>query len=265
MIGSSVISVRVLHLMRRVAFDWVFPELCAPYWRFYWNLDGSGFVTIGPAKRELCPHTAYLIPPDTQFSAHGKRLDHFYIHFVLPDDAVFTRTGLYEVTRSDELRPAVQSLADRVLDGSSPLIEDRCTIAAAGLVLSSLSRLPADVTVANVRDPILRDAIRFIADRLDTRLTSEEIAIACRCDERTLRRRFRAELNVTPVQFATRRRLERSCMLLHFTTLAIEEIARQTGFCDRHHFTRAFQRARGTSPAAFRRISDQLIARPGVL
>lgn len=247
--------------MRRVAFDWDFPDLCAPYWRFYWNLSGSGFVTIGRTTRELCPHIAYLIPPDTQFSAHGKRLDHFYIHFVLPDDAVVTRQGLYEVTRSDELRPAVQSLADRVLFDA----DDRRAIAAAGLVLSSLSRLPADVTVANVTDPVVRDAIRFIADRLDTRLTSEEVAIACRCDERTLRRRFHAELHTTPVQFAARRRLERSCMLLHFTTVSIEEIARQTGFCDRHHFSRAFQRARGTSPAAFRRISDQLIARPSVL
>ncbi len=131
----------VLHLMRRVAFDWDFPE--------------------------LCPHTAYLIPPDTQFSELGKRLDHFSIHFVLPDDAVFTRKGLYEVTRSDELRTAVQSLADRVLFDA----DDRCAIAAAGLVLSSLPRLHAA----------------------------------------------------------------------------------------------AFHRARGTSPAAFRRISDQPIARPAVL
>jgi AraC-like DNA-binding protein len=269
MTGSPIVSIRVLHLNRRIEFDWEFPDLCAPYWRFYWNLSGASFVTIGRTTRELRPCTAYLIPPDTRFSGRGTGLDHFYIHFVLPGDAVCTRTGIYEVSGSDRLRPTVEALAEDVVrdfhrcastrqNADSVMKRAPCTIGAAGLVLTALARLPEDVSVANVTDPLVRDAIRFMSGRLDARLTSDEIAAACRCDERTLRRRFRSELGTTPVQYAARRRIEHGCMLLHFTAMSIEEIARQTGFCDRHHFTRAFQRARGTTPAAFRRISDQL-------
>jgi transcriptional regulator GlxA family with amidase domain len=122
----------------------------------------------------------------------------------------------------------------------------------------ALAMLPEHIPLANVADPIVRSAIRYMSDRPELRLTAHDIAIACGCDERSLRRRFLRELDVTPVRFFAERRIEHGCMLLHFSQLSIDEIARDTGFCDRHHFTKAFKKARGVTPVAFRRISDGL-------
>jgi AraC-like DNA-binding protein len=52
-----------------------------------------------------------------------------------------------------------------------------------------------------------------------------------------------------------RKRIDHSCMQLHFTELKLDQVARMAGFCDRYHFSRTFKRLRGIGPAAFRKQS----------
>ena len=68
-----------------------------------------------------------------------------------------------------------------------------------------------------------------------------------------LTRAFRRFFRCTPGDYVRRCRLERAATLLRGAELSLSEIALATGFADQSHFTRAFGRAVGVPPGAFRR------------
>ncbi|WP_017464089.1 helix-turn-helix transcriptional regulator [Dyella ginsengisoli] len=64
---------------------------------------------------------------------------------------------------------------------------------------------------------------------------------------------FREELDTTPQAWLTDRRIERAQRWLADTSLPLAEIALACGYADQSAFTRAFGRAVGLPPAAYRR------------
>lgn len=264
--GNSAISVKILTVMRRKNLEWRYPDLRAPYWRFYWNFSGTAQITLPDRRVELRPRTGYLIAPETRFSGRGERLDHFYVHFTLPYEIRSRDGAVHAVPGSREIESLVTGLAEclpagserQIEHGAPPAIGAAASVGAAGLVLCALSRIPLEAGTVPVTDPFVRAAVQAISSDPGRFVRSDQIAQQAGCDERTLRRRFAAAMQTTPLQFALRRRIEHSCMLLHFTDRSIEEIAEQTGFCDRHHFSKVFRAHRGIGPAGFRAISDQL-------
>jgi AraC family transcriptional regulator len=66
-------------------------------------------------------------------------------------------------------------------------------------------------------------------------------------------RAFRTSTGVTPHAFIERRRIERARTLIERTSQPLAEIAAATGFATQSHFTTAFKRATGFTPAAYRR------------
>lgn len=70
---------------------------------------------------------------------------------------------------------------------------------------------------------------------------------------RTFRRRFQTAYGVSPHRWLASRRIDRARALLHAGDLSISEAALELGFASQAHFTDAFRRATGTTPARFRR------------
>lgn len=69
---------------------------------------------------------------------------------------------------------------------------------------------------------------------------------------------FRRHFGVAPHQYLMRLRIEHAQSLLTTTDAPLTEVATLCGFADTPHLTKAFRRATGTTPAAYRR--DQLEA-----
>jgi len=63
-------------------------------------------------------------------------------------------------------------------------------------------------------------------------------------------------LGVAPMTYLRERRLARARALLHTTTLSIEEIALRLGYDEPTSFFRAFKRATGVTPGAYRQQHD---------
>ena len=64
---------------------------------------------------------------------------------------------------------------------------------------------------------------------------------------------FKQETGVSPIRYAMERRLEKSLMLLADKNVSIADIADQTGFSDRYHFSKTFKARYGTTPVQMRR------------
>lgn len=79
------------------------------------------------------------------------------------------------------------------------------------------------------------------------------LAKSCGASARTLNRRFQAELNCSPLQFAHRVKVERAKSLLETTRLRIQELPARLGYLDETTFRAIFSRHTGVTPVEYRR------------
>lgn len=71
--------------------------------------------------------------------------------------------------------------------------------------------------------------------------------------EATFRRRWDAEVGVSPRRYLERLRMQTACRLLIETSLPVNEIARKVGFDDEFYFSRRFRAIWNLSPRAYRK------------
>lgn len=96
---------------------------------------------------------------------------------------------------------------------------------------------------------------RYVLDHLaDTRMNVATLAAVFGISRRNLYNIFRAS-GSTPREFIQRARLDRACELLHEPEgrrLTVASVARQCGFSDPAHFSRAFRARHGVAPTTWR-------------
>ena len=107
------------------------------------------------------------------------------------------------------------------------------------------------------RDPrlardVLRRAIRFVNENLDTKLKWDEIATTVGMDPFTFGRGFKLATAMTPHQYIIRCRLRRAMRLLARDELTLADIALEVGCSCQSHLTTLFRKHLGTTPGAFR-------------
>jgi AraC family transcriptional regulator len=107
------------------------------------------------------------------------------------------------------------------------------------------------------RDPrlsrdVLRRAIRFVNDNLDSKLKWDEIASDVGLDPFTFGRGFKLSTGMTPHQYIIRCRLRRAMKLLARDELTLADIALEVGCSCQSHLTTLFRKHLATTPGAFR-------------
>jgi AraC family transcriptional regulator len=99
----------------------------------------------------------------------------------------------------------------------------------------------------------LRRVIDYIEAHLAEALTIDDLANSIGLSAFHFSRVFKRSTGVSPYQFVQERRLYRARQLLQHGSMEIAEIAKCCGFADQAHFTHAFGKRMGISPARFRR------------
>lgn len=108
-------------------------------------------------------------------------------------------------------------------------------------------------TVADGTGPaLLERAQHWLNQRLNTPWTLSELAAHCYTSERTLLRRFRQSLGVTPVQYTQQLRVERAKALLEGSTLSLEAIAEHCGYLDVSTLRKVFKHWTQLTPREYR-------------
>jgi len=111
---------------------------------------------------------------------------------------------------------------------------------------------PHVVAERHARDPRLVRAMDMIEQNLCRLPSVQAMAVAIGVSRRQLERIFRAELGVSPWQYAQERRLRQGHWLLTRTERSITEIAQECGFADASHFARRMRANFGAPPLALR-------------
>ena len=103
----------------------------------------------------------------------------------------------------------------------------------------------------------LHDARDFIHAHWPERPSLADIARAGGIHPANLVRGFRAHLRCSPGEYVRRLRIEHAKNALASSRRPIAEIALEAGFYDQSHFTNAFRRLTGMTPAEFRHLSSR--------
>jgi transcriptional regulator GlxA family with amidase domain len=102
-------------------------------------------------------------------------------------------------------------------------------------------------------DPLVRRALLFMQQSIEAPLSVGRLAAQLGVGRRTLERRFREALGLTPLGADRLIRVAQARRLLLTTHRSATRIAADTGFCDLPHLIRVFRSVEGSTPDAFRR------------
>lgn len=155
---------------------------------------------------------------------------------------VWLATRLYrEFLHSDELSPLVME----------------------GLMLELMVAMSRDAAAgAETSLPLwLREAQELLHAHFTDKLSLDTLAGTLGVHPAHLTRAFRQHYHMTIGDYVRGLRIEAACRLLTTSEIPIAQLALELGFADQGHFSRIFKSCMGSSPAAFRKLSERAVPR----
>jgi len=132
--------------------------------------------------------------------------------------------------------------------------EDSLTRAAALLQAVEAPRTPERQELKGGLAPWqIRSVTAHIEANLDRSLRSADLANTVKLSPAHFCRTFRNSFGCSPLEYVTRRRMERAQSLMLSTDIPLSRIALDCGLADQAHFSRLFRRVVGESPRVWRR------------
>lgn len=277
------LDLRVLSIQRTAAGRWWnFRQVISPFSRLWLGVQGRAVVRHHGRRFVLRPGQLHLVPPFTVHDcACADRFDHYHLHFVarLPTgidllsllDCEHQLTALpgtrelferleriypgrklpcFDPSREEYKRPPEPEGAGRPQTGAVEEFEAR---AALGLLLSPILKTAVhhEGTHARVTRQFLA-VQEYIHAHMRERVRLADLAAVVRLNPTYFSDQFHRVVGVRPLDYLTRRRIERSQDLLLTTQDPVKQIADAVGFPDAAYFSRVFTRLCRVSPTAYR-------------
>jgi len=242
--------------------DWAL-SLCNPFWRIYVNEDSGARVVHEGRTLRLRPGVLYVLPGWVSFQTETSRpIVQNYIHF---DVTGFPPSLLRQAFPGPITIPSGSLMGDvreswlaGQRDESLPSLRQFILAGALVHVVMAmlLSGLKSEEEQACFRwideSGEIGPALRGIESSLCPPPTNAQLAALCHLSKSHFIRRFHRTVGMAPAEYGRDRRIAIAARLLHDDKLTIDQIAEQTGFSDRFHFSRAFKTRLGLSPAKYR-------------
>lgn len=260
---------------------WEFRSLSFPYWRIYWNKQAGAKIYFNNIEYNLTKDKIVMISPNTSFATRfcydktlsegyefeGGRvgeyeseeqliekgyLIHLFIHFNIgmPYDNVAPGIFVFEI--NEHLYNKLDIIIKNISIDSSRF-SFFSVLAIQSLISDLLSDIPEQNWNVTSKDFRIIDVLNYIENNLSDKLLNEKLAETTKLTTNAFNRLFRNELGVSPQRYVRQKRIDNACVLLHHSALTIDEVAVQTGFANRYHFSREFKSQTGLSPASYRK------------
>ena len=167
--------------------------------------------------------------------------------YVRDDDLVMT-SGASIVDKVELVRTA-QGSTNWYSTTKRPVLDAHGKVIGVAGITRDLSKMRSSSERFSYWAPVLETIVNNYAEPLSMTSLARKVSLSVSQFDRRFKKRF----CTTPRQYLTNVRVNAACQLLSATDLPISAIAVQTGFYDQSHFTKQFAKAKGTTPAQYRR------------
>ncbi|MCT4591352.1 MAG: AraC family transcriptional regulator [Carboxylicivirga sp.] len=257
--------------------NWEFKDLSFPFWRVYHNSFEGAAIIYQDKHISITPDKLILIAPNTSYSTYlfnhsipqqgyslkGGRANqklplneqyllHLFIHFNLGMPYDNTQPGIYSLPINKEINTMLAGIKKH-LNYEHARFTFQSTLAINAIINHLLSSLPENCWQGITNDSRILDVIRFIDANLTSDLSNVQLAPLASMATNAFTRLFTNETGLSPQKYVKKKRIDRACILLHHSSLSIDQIANRCGFADRYHFTRIFSQITGYSPARYKK------------
>jgi AraC-like DNA-binding protein len=243
-----------------------------PFWRLYWNEHDGALLQHTGGVLPLRADAIHLVPPGCIYhcvSPVAQR--HLFVHLELQPLPLTVQEALFPEPFSLPAQGfhATAPLLAAVLRGQDAVDPLSLSLQGRGLAAAALGQAFALLeagqqdqlrSLLDGRDPI-QPALLAIADDPAQAWRMTDLAGRCRLSVRGFHDAFRRSLGMAPSRYLQIERLRHTAAILLASTASIEDIALDCGFHDRAHLTRQFRHHFHTTPHAYRRSANLLIAR----
>jgi len=241
---------------RRGLCRWQYDNLTAVFWRFYWNPMPGAEIWFQKRRYPLTPDRVLLVTAHTGISPRLPRppVSHLFAHFIVAPPFDRLRPAIYAFPADLPALRRVRRLLGRAESDGSGAAPFQVSLAMLGLLHGLLARIPpADLSSAAAAPDLLEENLDYIERHIHRPLSNRELAGRLGASVNSLLRQYKTYLRMPPQAFVRRKRIEKACFLLHDSRLSIKQIAADTGFLDRYHFSRVFKALNGLTPREYRR------------
>lgn len=233
---------------------WDHRNIFNSYWCLYWNNTAGAIISTSDFEHQLKPTEFCLIAPETLFSTKLKLpFNHFFLHFTagVPFDQIKSKIYFFS---ADEIVMKQIEMIRSLIPSQAVLGSVHLGLLAHSVICSMLLKIKDSEFKRLKRcSPLIEDALDTLNKKTSTIVPNEELAANAGMSVNGFIRLFAKELGITPQKYSRRKRIEKASILLHLTNKSLDDIATETGFLDRYHFSRAFKETTNYSPAEFRK------------
>jgi len=263
--------------------NWEHRGLSFPYWRIYNNVQEGAFMEYNRQTYEMKPDTLYLIAPNTNYSSrlynniipdegyqlNGGRIsettperlsdlenqgaiEHLFIHFTLgyPYDNV--APGIYPFSMNEQFENKIKQIR-KYLTKNVAQFNFTIFLTIQSLIYELLFNMGEENWNYPIRDVRIAKVISYIENNIRIDFSNELLANMANMATNAFARLFKEDTGITLQSFIKSKRIQTACILLLHSDQSIDDIAEKTGFANRYHFTRVFNKITGTSPGKYRK------------
>lgn len=248
---SNLTVSRALHV--KLNKNWNFHSTGIPHSRFYFIIDGGGFIKTENQYIELKPGNVYFIPPNRSFSCGCEYMEKIFFHInistlekydlLLDLDKIYTLP--YSLNDIYNLKKLMNS--DNYID----IITLKMLLLKTVIDFSSAFSFN-DIAIKK-HSRLIQSVILYIEDNISVKLRVADISKALFISESKIRNAFLKEMDMPIGKYMDDMIFIKARKMLSIPTNTISSISSELGFCDQFYFSRRFKEIFGITPTEFRK------------
>ena len=259
--------------------NWNWQQVASPFTRIYCVTEGKAWLHLPDRTQELTPGHLYMIPAYTvhSYECHG-RFVHYYLHVY---EGFKKEADLFELyslptevaaQQGDEqlFASMCQQHPEAQLFNSDPKAYDNTKkftdyarrysdlpihqkMWLRGCILMLFSRFMAEAKLKMwTQDERVGNALKYIHKNICSDIDLDDLADVACVTKPYLIRLFKRYMDVSPLQYINRKKIERAELHLLTEKISIKELAYTLGFSDHSYFIRLFKKVTGKTPQEYR-------------
>lgn len=227
---------------------------------FQYTLKGQGEIRINDHTHRLEPGDAFFvkIPSDHRYALPPESKEWEFVHLTLfGDEAIRCFDNITEdngnIIKLDLYSTPIAKMFEILKKVTNNQMNDAYEASAlAYSFLMELQRLVLNIKSDTNWPESIANAILFIENHYDDPIILDDIVDASGISKYHFARLFHNTVHLTPIQYLTNTRINKSIELLKNDALTIDDIALKVGFSNGNYFIKVFRSSLGLPPGEYR-------------